>query len=156
MVLRSALTLATTAATTAILLNNGMVLAQPLDSPSPLIAQLANPGWGRGRGGWLQDLNLTPAQVNQMNQIRSRYRDRLNQQRQALRQSQQKLQQLLSSSNASQQTLLAQHRQVQALRQQLSDTQFESMLAMRQVLTPEQRAKLAQQMQQRRGSFKEQ
>lgn len=152
MVLRSALTLATTA----ILLSSGMALAQPLDSLSPVIAQPANPGWGRGRGGWLRDLNLTPAQVNQMNQIRDRYRDQLNQQRQALRQAQQKLQQLLSSSNASQRALLAQHRQVQALRQRLSDTQFESMLAMREVLTPEQRARLTQQLQQRRGNFREQ
>ncbi|MFM7448593.1 MAG: Spy/CpxP family protein refolding chaperone [Leptolyngbyaceae cyanobacterium] len=147
MVLRSALTLATTA----ILLSSGMAFAQPLESPTPVIAQLANPGWGRG--SWLRDLNLTPVQVNQMNQIRDRYRDQLNQQRQALRQAQQRLQQLLSSSNASQRALLAQHRQVQALRQRLSDTQFESILAMREVLTPEQRAKLAQQLQQRRGSF---
>lgn len=149
MVLRSALILATTA----ILLSSGMALAQPLESPTPVIAQMANPGWGKERGGWLRDLNLTPAQVNQMNQIRDRYRDQLNQQRQALRQAQQRLQQLLSSSNASQRDLLAQHRQVQALRQRLSDTQFESILAMREVLTPEQRAKLAQQLQQRRGSF---
>ncbi len=144
MIFRSAMTLATTA----ILFSSGMTLAHPLDAPYPLIAQQGMPDWGRG--GWLSDLNLTPAQVNQMNQIRDRYRDRLKQQRQALGQAQQKLQQLLSSSNASQQALLAQHRQVQILRQHLSDTQFESMLAIREVLTPDQRTKLTQQMQQRR------
>jgi len=40
------------------------------------------------------------------------------------------------------------------LRQQLEEAQFESMLGMREVLTPEQRSQLSQMMQQRREAAK--
>jgi Spy/CpxP family protein refolding chaperone len=46
------------------------------------------------------------------------------------------------------------HRQIIGLRQQLKEVQFESTLAMREVLTPEQRSQLAQMMQQRRQTAK--
>ena len=46
------------------------------------------------------------------------------------------------------------HRQIIGLRQQLEEVQFESTLAMREVLTPEQRSQLAQLMQQRRQTAK--
>jgi Spy/CpxP family protein refolding chaperone len=46
------------------------------------------------------------------------------------------------------------HRQIIGLRQQLEEVQFESTLAMREVLTPEQRSQLAQLMQQRRQTSK--
>lgn len=43
-----------------------------------------------------------------------------------------------------------QHQQVQTLRQDLSDLRFESMLKMRNVLTPDQREEFAELMQERR------
>jgi periplasmic protein CpxP/Spy len=46
------------------------------------------------------------------------------------------------------------HRQIMGLRQQLQDLQFESTLAMRELLTSEQRSQLAQLMQQRHETAK--
>ena len=46
------------------------------------------------------------------------------------------------------------HRQIMGLRQQLEEIQFESTLAMREVLTPEQRTQFSQMMQQRREAAK--
>ncbi len=60
--------------------------------------------------------------------------------------------QTLMSSGASEAQLQAQHSQMQALHQQMSDRHFATMMAVREVLTPEQRAKL-QEMHGQRGSM---
>ena len=103
--------------------------------------------------GWLQELNLTPAQVQQMQAIRNRYRGQLTQQSQALRQAHQQLRNLMAGT-ASESQIRDQHRQVAALKQKVEDLRFESMLEMRRVLTAEQRRQFANHMQKRRN-FKE-
>lgn len=104
-------------------------------------------------GGWLRNLNLSPDQVQRIQAIRNQYKDSLNQKRQAMHQAQQALRSLMAG-NASADEVRTKYAEVKALRQELADTQFESMLAMREVLTVEQRQKFAAQMQQRRGEFK--
>jgi Spy/CpxP family protein refolding chaperone len=54
----------------------------------------------------------------------------------------------LLTSDASTDKLRQQHQQIQKLHQQLDDQHFETMLAVRQVLTPEQRQQLDKLMQQ--------
>jgi Spy/CpxP family protein refolding chaperone len=59
---------------------------------------------------------------------------------------------MAGTANASE--MREKYRQIIGLRQQLEEVQFESTLAMREVLTPEQRSQLAQMMQQRRQTAK--
>ena len=47
--------------------------------------------------------------------------------------------------------LRQQHQQIQTLHQQLGTQRFETMLQVREVLTPEQRSQMAELMQQHRG-----
>ena len=94
---------------------------------------------------WIQQLNLSPEQMQQMQAIRNQYKDRMSQ-------AQQQLQDLMAG-NASEDQILAQYNQVETLRQQLGRVRFESMLKMRQVLTPEQRRQFAERMQNRRANL---
>jgi Spy/CpxP family protein refolding chaperone len=54
------------------------------------------------------------------------------------------------NSTASASQIRSKNQQVEELQQQLQKLRFESMLEMREVMTPEQRAKFVQLMQQRR------
>ena len=57
----------------------------------------------------------------------------------------------LLTSNANPNQLRQQHQAMQDLRQQLGNSRFESMLEVREILTPEQRQKMADMMAQHRG-----
>lgn len=100
-----------------------------------------------------EQLNLSQEQKQKMQAIRNQYKDQLNQRRQALHQAQQELKTLMTGT-ASANQIREKHRQLLTLRQQLEEVQFESMLAMREVLTPEQRNQFAQLMQQRWDNFR--
>lgn len=102
------------------------------------------------RDGWLQDLNLSPEQMKQMQEIRGRYKDQLAQKKQAMRQARQELRSLMAS-NAPTEQVRQKYNQVKTLRQNHADAQFESMLAMREILTLEQRQKLAEKMDRQHG-----
>lgn len=98
--------------------------------------------------GWLKELNLSPDQIQKIRQIRGQYQGRLTQQRQAVQQVQQELRELLAG-NASTEQVRQKFDQVQRLKQELANTRMESMLAIRKILNPEQRQKLADLMRQR-------
>ena len=95
--------------------------------------------------GWLKELNLNADQVQKMRAIRSQYKDKIGQGRQAARQSRQELQALMAG-DASETQIREKYKQVKTLKQQVADAQFESMLATRNVLNLEQRRKFASQM----------
>ncbi|MBW4651106.1 MAG: Spy/CpxP family protein refolding chaperone [Kastovskya adunca ATA6-11-RM4] len=133
------------------LLSLGGVVA--IVNPNPLTAEITqksgrNP-LGERSDRLMQQLNLTSEQQQQLQAIRERDQGQMRQQRQALHQEKQQLMQLMAG-NATEAEIRTQHNQVKALQQQLGDARFESMLAMRNVLTPEQRSRFAQLMQQRR------
>jgi periplasmic protein CpxP/Spy len=112
------------------------------------IAQ-ASPRFGKPpREGWLRELNLSRDQIQKIREIRDRYKERLTQQRQAARQAQKELRELVSG-NASPEQIRQKHDQAQSLQQELASTRIESMLAIREVLTVEQRQKLSEVMRQR-------
>lgn len=102
------------------------------------------------RADWLKALNLSSEQVQKIREIRSRYENRLTEQRRAVRQAQQELKQLMAG-NASADQLRQKFDQLQSLKQRLGDTRMESMLAIREVLTAEQRQKLTEVMKHRGG-----
>ncbi|MGV0028255.1 Spy/CpxP family protein refolding chaperone [Phormidesmis priestleyi] len=149
-----------------ILLGGAVALAKPTlqssapaFSPDPIsssdpqgVAQspAAPPIKQRGMG-WLRDLDLSADQMQKIRSIRGQYQDKLMSQRQAARQAQRELR-ILMAGDASVEEIRQKYREVQTLHQQVADTQFNSMLEMRQVLTPQQRQKFAERMEQRRGN----
>lgn len=104
---------------------------------------------GGSQEGWLQQLNLSQTQIQRIQSIRNQYKDRISQKRQSLKQAQQELQALMQS-NAAKNQVMDKFRQVQGLRQQLEELNFNSMLDIREVLTVEQRRQLSEQMQRRK------
>lgn len=97
----------------------------------------------------LDNLNLSEEQQNQLQTIRTDYQPRMMEQREQLAQAHQTLREMMHN-NTSTEELRNQHEQVQALRQEMANLRFESMLERREVLTPEQREQLAELMQERR------
>jgi periplasmic protein CpxP/Spy len=107
------------------------------------------PQKGEPRGPkWLQDLDLTPTQIQAIQGIRDRTQVKLRKQRESLKQARQSLRTLMAGDRASEADLRQQHQQVQLAKQALAATQFENLLAIRTVLTPEQRQRLSDRMQQ--------
>lgn len=103
---------------------------------------------GRDKSQLFQDLNLTPEQNQQIETIQNQNREQISQRKQALRQARQELVELMAGT-ASESQIREKYSQVAALQQQVSDLRFDSMLAMREVLTPEQRRQFAEQKQNR-------
>ncbi|MDJ0577456.1 MAG: Spy/CpxP family protein refolding chaperone [Xenococcaceae cyanobacterium MO_234.B1] len=91
----------------------------------------------------IQQLDLTPEQTEQINAIREESRSENEALKQEIRSNRQQMQSLLAS-DASSNELRQQHQQMQRLHQQMGDRRFETMLQIREVLTPEQRAKMAE------------
>jgi len=126
--------------------------------PNPIepqtIAQNQRPNRPGGKeGGMFEKLNLSADQKQKMQAVRDQYKDQISQRMQAVRQARQELETMMAGqANASQ--IREKHRQIMGLRQQLEDVQFESTLAMRELLTSEQRGQLAQLMQQRQQAAK--
>lgn len=142
-----------------------MAIAQPLSTPACITLAQADTQLPRRsprlarKENWLQELNLSKEQIQKIQQIRRQYQARLTQQRQAVKQAQQSLKDMMASENASSEQIRQKFSQVQTLQQTLADTRMESMLAIRSVLNVEQRQKLTELMRQSgksgrgRGSF---
>ncbi|PSB16318.1 hypothetical protein C7B65_22095 [Phormidesmis priestleyi ULC007] len=122
-------------------LEPSLLLADPVAQDAPLPLK-------RGMG-WLRDLDLKPDQMQKIQAIRRQSRDQIDRQRQEMQQAQQELRSLMAS-DASADQIREKYRQVKGVRDQLADAQFDSLLEMRQVLTPDQRRKFAERMQRRR------
>lgn len=108
----------------------------------------------RNRGEWLRELNLTSQQVQQMRQIRGEYKSQIFQRHEAARQAQRELVSLMAG-DASQDQIRAKFQQVESLKAEAARLRFDSVLAIREILTPEQRQKLAQHLETRRERFRE-
>ena len=102
------------------------------------------------RGKFMEELNLTTEQQEQIQAIREKYRPQMEERRETLRKEQEILQEMMTG-NASRDAILRQHQKVASLRQELGNLRFQSMLDTREVLTEEQRQKFAQMMEERRG-----
>ncbi|BAY22979.1 putative Spy protein [Calothrix sp. NIES-2100] len=129
-----------------ITLSGASVIAQVSNSQKQLSAQTpTNPPTQPRKSGWLQDLNLTPQQLEQIKQIRRQSQDQIKPKQQALRQAQQELHNLLAGQ-ASPAEVRTKYNQFKILKQQLADAQFENTLAIREILSLEQRQKFAEYM----------
>ncbi|WP_099239336.1 Spy/CpxP family protein refolding chaperone [Synechococcus sp. BDU 130192] len=95
-------------------------------------------------------LDLSTAQRQQIQGIRANYRSQMGAKRAAIQQAKNTMRTLMRNSTTSRNQLEAQHRTITNLRQDLADLHFRQMLDIREVLTPAQRAELAQHMAQKR------
>ena len=102
-----------------------------------------------GVGNLVKELNLSPDQIQRLQQLQKNARGKTTERRQALQTARQELNQLLSG-NASSDQIRQKRQQVQALQREIADANFENTLAIRELLTPEQRVKLQQIRAQRR------
>jgi periplasmic protein CpxP/Spy len=102
-----------------------------------------------GVGKLVKELNLTPTQIQRLQKLRAASGSKTKARRQSLRVAKYELAQLIQG-NASTDEIRQKRQQVQVLQKDLADDRFESTLAIREILTPEQRMKLYQLMEQRR------
>ncbi|MBP0021538.1 MAG: Spy/CpxP family protein refolding chaperone [Cyanobacteria bacterium SBLK] len=117
-----------------------------LQANSPAIAQEASNGerGGRGRGmqQMFEQLNLSDAQKQQIESIREQAKANSEQLREEIHSAREQMRALMGS-NASESELRQQHQAISSLRDRASDRRFETMLQIREVLTPTQRTRLA-------------
>ncbi|MBN3958182.1 Spy/CpxP family protein refolding chaperone [Nostoc sp. NMS8] len=131
-----------------IALGSTIALAKPTLISQQVIAQnptgVTRPNRAKSEG-WLKDLNLTSQQLQQIKQIRNQSKQQIAQKSQEIRQGQQELHDLIAGT-ATKEQVRGKYNQIKLLKQQLSDTQFENTLAIREILNPEQRQKFADRM----------
>lgn len=96
-----------------------------------------------------QALNLSDQQMQQLGEIRKKYRPQMQNLAQQMQAKSQELNRMMQG-NASESDLRRKHQEIANLRQQMGNIRFESMLEMRKILSTEQRQRLAQILQQRR------
>jgi Spy/CpxP family protein refolding chaperone len=101
------------------------------------------------RGGVLQQLNLSAAQKQQLKSTRTQFQSQIRERNRSARAAQAELDALLGGT-ASETELNAKFQQVLQLRQEAQQLQFQSVLAMRKILTPTQRKTFAEAMVKRR------
>lgn len=102
-----------------------------------------------GLGNLAKELNLSRDQIQQLQKLRKNSQGQKKERRQLLQKTKQELAQLIQGSASSDQ-IRQKRQQVQSLQREIADTNFEHTLAIRAILTPEQRVKLQQLMEQRR------
>ena len=88
----------------------------------------------------LQQLNLTKKQKEQIEQIHSEYKQQILKKRNSLARLQQQLSDLMVGTEPVE-LVRAKNKQLVNLRQEIGQLRFESMLATREILTPQQRQK---------------
>ncbi len=96
-----------------------------------------------------KELNLSLDQIQRLQKLRKNSQNQTKEHRQTLQQSKQELTKLIQG-NATSDQIRQKRQQVQSLQREIADTNFEQTLAIRELLTPEQRVKIQQIMEQRR------
>ena len=100
-------------------------------------------------GRMLKQLNLSPEQLQKLKAIRDRDQVQMRELAEKSRQASKDLRDLLAGSESSD-VIRAKHNQVLNLQQELRRQHFERTLAMREILTPQQRKQLNEIMQKNR------
>lgn len=106
-----------------------------------------------GRGRLLEKLNLSGEQKQEIASIRQKYQGQIEQLQETSQATQEELFSMMAGT-ATESAIRAKRQELVQSRQQLGDLRFESMMEMREVLTPEQRSQLAQMLQKRRDNWR--
>jgi periplasmic protein CpxP/Spy len=112
-------------------------------------AQQGHRGKGRGHGkgqgrGLMKDLNLSAEQRQKIKEIRESSRSKNQSLKESMKTQREALKSALKDSNSSNAQLKSLFEAIQGTRKTLAASRFESMLAVREILTPEQRALMAE------------
>lgn len=139
------------------LLTLGGVVA--LANPNPWTPEIAQSFEGkqpqhRQKQKLIEELDLTPEQEQQLQAIHRQYKGEIEQQLRELQQAKQELGKLMAGTAPVREVRLK-YGEVEGLQQQLGELRFESTLAMREVMTTEQRSRFNQLMQQRQEDLAE-
>jgi len=102
-------------------------------------------------GKMLKQLNLSTEQLQKLKAIRDRDLVRIRELAQQSRQAGKELRDLMASPESSD-VIRTKHNQVLTLQQELQKQHFERMLAMREILTPQQRSQFNESMQKNRSN----
>ncbi len=112
-----------------------------------LVAGLAYAEGGGGHQGkshhnqkWLEKLDLTDAQTQQIQEIKQSFHSDMKSKRETMHKAKQELKAALKT-DASEASLKKQFNELQTMRKDFATARFEKVLAIPAVLTPEQRAK---------------
>jgi protein CpxP len=130
------------------------VLAAPL---AALPAQAGKGGEGKGARmggggmGFFKELNLSEEQRAKLKELRENNKGDLKPKREALKKARDEFRSLMGSENATDAQIRSAFQKLQALRSEVATGSIDRMLAVRQVLTPEQRKK-AHEMREKRGA----
>ncbi|MGK7872593.1 MAG: Spy/CpxP family protein refolding chaperone [Xenococcaceae cyanobacterium] len=134
--------------------NSNTRLNNPLDQP---LAQAPTGARRRGQGfdkeRFMEQLNLTEDQRQKIQEIRQKYQGEIDQRRETLHAAHQELGDMMAGTDSAD-AIRTKHQEVIKLRQELGNLRFESMLEIREVLTPEQRNQFAQMMRQHRENWR--
>lgn len=144
-------------------LGGSVVLAEPLlnnnkesslDTEQLLAQRRTDPKAKGGQGRILQQLNLTQQQQQQLQAIKQKYQAKMESLGENIKTARQDLQRMMAGT-ASTKEIRSKHQQLVSLYEQMGNLRFESMLEMREILTPDQRRKFAQLMEQNRENFRQ-
>ena len=133
-------------------LANPSQIAELPDAMDRLAERPNSPDMPSGRV--LKQLNLTPEQLQKLKAVRERDQTKMRELSQQVRQANKELRDLLAS-NESSDVIRTKHSQVLGLQQELQKQHFERMLAMRDILTPQQRSQLNEIMQKNRNRMRD-
>ncbi len=147
----------------ALLVGGSVAIANP-STRSPLAFEEPQKQWlaqspsessrpERGPGRLMQQLNLSKAQMQQLAAIRQKYQQQMVQLKEQLQTNREQLRQMMTGTESAE-AIRDKHQEMSNLQRQMESLRFESMLEMRNVLTPEQRQEFAQLMQQHRQQFR--
>jgi Spy/CpxP family protein refolding chaperone len=119
------------------------------------LAQMGQRGKRKGeRGDFMEKLNLTTQQQQEMQSIRTKYQPQMDSIREEMRTEKEKLRQMMTN-NSSSDNLRSQHNKIASLNQKMGDLRFQSMLEMREVLTSEQRQQWNRMMEEKKANWQE-
>ena len=125
-----------------LLATSGLALAQGWGRGAGMGPGYGPCATGYGPGGWAAALNLTPEQTQKMQALRETHFKETIPLRNEIMSKRIELQTLWVQDNPDQEKILAKQREINAVRTQLQEKATKHRLEMRQVLTPEQRAKI--------------
>ncbi|HEY9703360.1 MAG TPA: Spy/CpxP family protein refolding chaperone, partial [Allocoleopsis sp.] len=108
---------------------------------------------GKIKGGMMKELGLTPDQMQKIQAINTKYKPDMVAKGKVLKTAMEEMRTLMKNSSATKEQLKTQQRKVQAAHNDMMNLKFDSMLEVREILTPEQRTKFTQMMQDKKGKF---
>ena len=121
----------------------GTSAQEPVHGRPVIVSSLKQVTESNSVGNLLQQLNLTHQQKQKIKQIRQQYQAQIIQLKENLSVAQQHLATMMAGTD-SVTVIRAKHEEIAQFRQQLATLHFESMLATREILTPQQRQKFAE------------